>query len=113
MIGFFQTGLSVIVGSTGPFAITRLLKEFKDNDKVVATSAVLMSITHILKALVFFYFGFIFLDYLTTIIFMTTGSILGSYVGTKLRHKIDGKKLIFALKILLSVMALKSITTII
>jgi len=112
VIGFFQTGLSVIVGTTGPLAITKLLKEFKDNEKVVATSAVLMSITHILKVLVFLNFGFVFSDYLTIILCMIAGSILGSYVGTKLRHKMDGKKLFFALKILLSIMAIKSILTI-
>lgn len=113
VIGFFQSGLSVIVGTTGPLAITKLLKEFQDNEKVVATSAVLMSITHILKALVFLNFGFVFSDYLLIIICMITGSIIGSYVGTKLRHTLDGKKLFFALKIVLSMMAIKSILSII
>ncbi|QIR78337.1 sulfite exporter TauE/SafE family protein [Sulfurospirillum diekertiae] len=112
VIGFFQSGLSVVVGTTGPLAITKLLKEFEDNDKVVATSAVLMSITHILKALVYLNFGFIFADYLGMIFFMIACSILGSYVGTKLRNKIDGKKLFFALRIVLSIMALKSILSI-
>ncbi|MDD2384151.1 MAG: sulfite exporter TauE/SafE family protein [Sulfurospirillaceae bacterium] len=112
IIGFFQSGLSVIVGATGPLAITKLLKEFENNDKVVATSAVLMSITHILKALVYLHFGFVFADYLPIIMVMITGSIFGSYVGTKLRNKIDGKKLFLVLRILLSIMALKSILTI-
>lgn len=112
LIGFFQTGLSVIVGTTGPLTMTLLLKEFKDKDKVVATSAVLMSITHILKVCVFVYFGFLFFDYLSIIIAMIIGAILGSYAGTHLRDKIDGKKLIFALKILLSILAIKSILSI-
>lgn len=109
IIGFFQTGLSVIVGTTGPLTMTILLKEFQDKDKVVATSAILMSITHILKVFVFVYFGFVFFDYITIIIMMIIGSILGSYVGTKLRDKIDGKKLLLTLKILLSLLAIKSI----
>lgn len=109
VIGFFQSGLSVIVGTTGPLALTKLLKEFDNNDKVVATSAVLMSITHALKALVFFYFGFVFSEYLVMIAFMIAGSILGSYVGTKFRNVIDGKKLVLILKYLLTAMAIKSI----
>ena len=112
LIGFFQTGLSVIVGTTGPLTMTLLLKEFKDKDKVVATSAILMSITHILKVCVFVYFGFLFFDYLSIIIAMIIGAILGSYAGTHLRDKIDGKKLVFALKILLSILAIKSILSI-
>jgi len=112
LIGFFQTGLSVIVGTTGPLTMTLLLKEFHDKDKVVSTSAILMSITHILKVLVFIYFGFIFFDYISIIIVMIIGSILGSYIGTKLRDKIDGKKLVFILKILLTILAIKSITSI-
>ena len=109
VIGFFQSGLSVIVGSTGPLALTKLLKDFEDRDKVVVTSAVLMSITHALKALVFLYFGFVFSEYLVLILSMIAGSILGSYVGTKFRNIIDGKKLVLILKYLLTAMAIKSI----
>ena len=113
VIGFFQTGLSVIVGTTGQLAMVKLLKEFKDKDKVIATSALFMSLTHILKIIVFIYFGFIFYDYLSIIISMIIGSILGSYSGSKLRDKIKGEKLILALKILLSMLAVKSILSII
>lgn len=109
VIGFFQTGLSIIVGATGPLTMTLLLKDYKDKDKVVATSAALMSITHILKVFVFIYFGFVFFDYIQIIIAMIIGAILGSWAGTKLRNKIDGKKFTVILKILLSFLALKII----
>jgi uncharacterized protein len=109
VIGFFQTGLSIIVGATGPLTITLLLKDYEDKDKVVATSAALMSITHILKVFVFIYFGFVFFDYIQIIIAMIIGAVLGSWAGTKLRNKIDGKKFTVILKILLSFLALKII----
>jgi len=112
IIGFFQSGLSVVVGTTGPLAMTKLLNDFGEKDIVVATSAILMSITHLLKIVVFIYFGFAFFDYLGTITAMVTGTALGSYAGTKIRDKIDGEKLIFALKILLTIMAAKSIITV-
>lgn len=109
IIGFLQTGLSVIVGTTGPLTITLLLKDFQDKNKVITTAAVLMSITHILKIIVYFYFGFFFTDYLYIILAMITGSIIGSYFGTKIRGKIDGKRLVFVLKIFLTIIAIKSL----
>lgn len=107
LAGFFQTGLSIVVGATGPLTMTLLLKDYEDKDKVVVTSAALMSITHILKVFVFMYFGFIFFDYIGLIVAMIVGSIIGSYVGTKLRDKINGKKFTMILKILLSILAMK------
>lgn len=109
LVGFLQSGLSVVVGATGPLSMTLLLKDYKNRDKVVATSAALMSISHILKVFVFIYFGFVFFDYLGIIATMIIGAILGSLAGTKLRNKIDGKRFTFLLKILLSALAIKLI----
>jgi uncharacterized protein len=109
LAGFFQTGLSMVVGATGPLTMTLLLKDYKDKDKVVATSAALMSLTHILKVFVFMYFGFVFFDYIGIIMAMVIGSIAGSWAGTKLRNVIDGKKFTTILKVLLSALAIKVI----
>jgi uncharacterized protein len=109
LAGFFQTGLSMVVGATGPLTMTLLLKDYKDKDKVVATGAALMSLTHILKVFVFMYFGFVFFDYIGIIIAMVIGAVAGSWAGTKLRDKIDGKRFTMILKLLLSVLAIKVI----
>ncbi len=109
LAGFFQTGLSMVVGATGPLSMTLLLKDYKDKDKVVATSAALMSLTHILKVFVFMYFGFVFFDYIGIILVMVIGAITGSWAGTKLRNIIDGKKFEIIIKILLTALAIKVI----
>jgi uncharacterized protein len=109
LAGFFQTGLSIVVGATGPLTMTLLLKDYKNKDKVVATSAALMSLSHILKVFVFMYFGFVFFDYIGIIIAMVIGAIAGSWVGTKLRNIIDGKKFTIILKVLLTTLAIKVI----
>ena len=109
LAGFFQTGLSIVVGATGPLTMTLLLKDYKNKDKVVATSAALMSLSHILKVFVFMYFGFVFFDYIGIIIAMVIGAIAGSWVGTKLRNIIDGKKFTIILKVLLTTLAVKVI----
>ena len=109
LAGFFQTGLSMVVGATGPLTMTLLFKDYEDKNKVVATGAALMSITHILKVFVFMYFGFVFFDYIGVIIAMIIGAISGSWVATKLRDKIDGKKFTMILKVLLSALAIQVI----
>ena len=109
IIGFFQTGLSIVVGATGPLTMTILLKDYKDKDKVVATGAALMSITHILKVFVFMYFGFVFFDYIGIIVAMIIGAVAGSWTGTQLRDKIDGNRFTIILKVLLTALAIKVI----
>ena len=111
VIGFFQSGLSIIVGATGPIATTLLVKDYDDKHTIVATAAALKSITHILKVFAFMIFGFVFFDYIGILTAMIIGAVAGSWVGTKLRNKIDGKKFIFALKILLSLLAIKLIVS--
>ncbi|RXK12127.1 hypothetical protein CP965_10120 [Halarcobacter mediterraneus] len=111
LIGFVQSGFSIVVGATGPIATTLLVKDYNDKHTVVATAAALMSITHLLKVFAFMIFGFIFFDYIGILVAMIIGAVAGSYAGTKLRDKIDGKKFILALKIILSLMAIKLIVS--
>ena len=40
---------------------------------------------------------------------MIIGAVAGSYAGTKLRDKIDGKKFLMLLKVLLTILAIKVI----
>lgn len=44
---------------------------------------------------------------------MIIGAVTGSFVGTKLRDKIDGKKFELILKLLLSVLAIKLIISLV
>ncbi len=109
LLGFLQSGLSVVVGATGPLTLALLFKDYSDKNKVVATSAALMSISHILKVVVFIYFGFIFSEYIELLLVMIVGAILGSYAGTKLRDKVEGKRFVKILKVLLTLLAIKVI----
>ena len=109
LAGFFQTGLSMVVGATGPLTMTLLFKDYEDKNKVVATGAALMSITHILKVFVFMYFGFVFFDYIGVIVAMIIGAVSGSWVATKLRDERDGKRCTIMLKVLLSALAIQVI----
>ena len=109
ILGFLQTGLGILVGSTGHLAMPRLLKEISDRDGIVATSAMFMSLSHGLKLLAYGIIGFKFNQYSVILAYMVTGALIGSFVGTLLRRQISNRWFSQILKILLTVMALRMI----
>lgn len=111
IIGALQTGLSLIVGATGPLTNNILLKRLQDKDQIIATGAVFMSISHLAKIVVFGLIGFQFGQYLLTVIIMSLGAILGSFIGSKVRKKVDNKLYLNLIKYLLSLLAIKMIMT--
>ncbi len=88
-----------------------LIKDCKNPNQVIVTIAALSTITHLLKIFVFLGLGFAFFDYIDLMFVMIFGAIFGSFLGTKVRKRINVKKLLFLIKILLCFFALKSIIT--
>lgn len=113
IIGFLQTGLGMFVGATGPLALSVLTKELKCKDEVVATSSVFMTISHLAKVPVFITIGFSLKSMSVTVLLMVIGAIIGSFVGTKLRNKLANKALIWVIKALLTLMAIRMIIMVI
>ncbi len=110
-IGLLQTGLGLIVGATGPLSLTVLTKELHSKDEIIATSSMFMTISHLAKIPVFMAIGVSLSGHFSLLIFMVFGSVLGSFIGTKLRLASDNEKLILVLKILLSLLAVKMLVT--
>lgn len=109
IIGALQTGLSLLVGATGPLTQNILLKHLQDKDQIIATGAIFMSISHFAKIIVFGTLGFQFGDYFLILVLMSFGAILGSYIGSKIRKKVDNQIYINVIKYLLSILAVKMI----
>ena len=109
VLGFLQTGLGILVGSTGHLTMPRLLKEISDRDGIVTTSGMFMSLSHGLKLLAYGIIGFKFNQYSVILAYMVTGALIGSFVGTLLRRQISNRWFSQILKILLTVMALRMI----
>ncbi len=109
VIGFLQTGLGLVVGATGPLALSVLTKNLTKNDEVIATSAMFMTISHLAKVLVFGFVGFSLFEHAHLLLFMVVGSVMGSFVGTQCRRKVDNEKLMLAIKILLTLLALRMV----
>ncbi len=111
LIGLLQTGLGLVVGATGPLSLTVLTKQLKSKDEIIATSSMFMTISHLAKIPVFMAIGVSLLDHLNLLIFMVVGSIIGSFVGTRLRLTANNDKLILVIKVLLSLMAVRMLVT--
>lgn len=105
VIGFLQTGLGLVVGATGPIAVSVLTKNLGHPNQIIATSSLFMSISHLAKLFVFGWMGFAFFEHFFVILLMVIGAILGSWVGTKLRGFTKNESLVLLIKILLSVLA--------
>ncbi|MBE1299054.1 MAG: TSUP family transporter [Alteromonadaceae bacterium] len=112
VIGFSQTGLGLIVGATGPLSLSILTKQLQSKDEIIATSSLFMTISHLAKIPVFLAIGAALLTHLNLIVTMVLGSVLGSYVGTKLRLKADNDKLVWLIKILLTLLAIHMIANV-
>lgn len=113
LIGLLQTGLGLIVGATGPLSLTVLTKQLNSKDQIIATSSMFMTISHLAKIPVFMVIGVSLMGHVNLLICMLLGSVIGSFVGTKLRMASNNEKLILLIKILLTLMALKMLLTVI
>jgi len=109
LAGVLQTGLGLVVGATGPLTMTVLIKDLGDKEKVVATSAMFMTITHVCKIAFFGVFAFSFSRYAIPLFMLVSGALAGSWIGTLMRGTISSSHFNRALKILLTLLALRMI----
>ena len=68
-----------------------------------------MAISHLAKIIVFGVLGFRFFEYIPLLIAMGSAAILGSYLGTHARQKIDNRRYLKVVKLLLSLLAMRMI----
>lgn len=110
-VGFLQTGLGLIVGAPGPIAMTVLTKDLSCSNKIIATQSMFMTLSHLAKIPVYGAIGISLLEHIPLLLCLVAGAIAGSWVGTKLRKVANNEKLIFLIKILLSLLAIKMIVS--
>ena len=108
-IGLIQTGLSMIVGATGPMGQAAMLAKGLQRDGLVVTGAFMMIFTHLIKILLFGLLGFSFITYWKIIIGMSIAVIAGAFFGTHIRYRFPEKLFRPVLKWLLTLLALRMI----
>ena len=103
--GFFQTGLGLMVGATGPLTNTLVLKQVDNKETIIATNAIFMMLTHLFKVIFIAAIGFEYLQHCLLILVLVSGAIVGSWLGTRIRATIDSQAFKVWLKWLLSALA--------
>ncbi|WP_279245880.1 TSUP family transporter [Candidatus Litorirhabdus singularis] len=109
MLGFYQTGVGMLVGATGPLGAALLARRNKQRDWLVVNTAVYMALNHLLKVLAFLVLGFSFAAYAPLIGGMMLAVIAGSWVGTRLRQYLPQGNFQFWFKLLVTILALRMI----
>jgi uncharacterized membrane protein YfcA len=108
-LGFYQTGLGMLVGATGPLGAAVLRHYNAGRDWLVVNTAVYMSINHGLRAIAFGILGFSFAPWLWLILGMVVAGVLGSWLGTRLRSRIPQQSFQRWFKWLISLLALRMV----
>ena len=85
ILGFYQTGLGMLAGATGPVGAAVLLQRNTGRDWLVVNTAVYMSLNHCLRLLAFLAIGFSFAPWWPLLCGMVVAGVCGSWVGTRLR----------------------------
>ena len=85
LLGFYQTGLGMLAGATGPLGAAVLSRHNTQRDWLVVNTSVYMTINHLCRIAVFLIIGFVIGPWLPLLLGMICASITGSWLGTRLR----------------------------
>ena len=109
IIGAIQTGLSMLVGATGPMSQAALMARGLKRDALVVSGALMTTFSHLTKVLLFALMGFSFAEFWQIIVGMSAAVIIGALVGTRLRYKVPEVLFRRILKWALTLLALRMI----
>lgn len=88
LLGFYQTGLGMLAGATGPVGAAVLMRRSIQRDWLVVNTALYMSLNHGMRMAAFLLIGFSFGQWWQLLGGMIAAVICGSWVGTRLRSRL-------------------------
>ena len=109
IIGALQTGLSMLVGATGPMSQAALMARGLKRDALVVSGALMTTFTHLTKVLLFALLGFSFIEFWQVILGMSIAVIVGALIGTRIRYQVPEALFRRILKWALTLLALRMI----
>lgn len=109
LLGCYQTGIGMVAGATGPLGATVLMRRASGRDWLVVNTALYMSVNHGLRLTAFALLGFSFAPWLPLVAGMILAVVAGSWVGTRLRHRVGQVNFLRLFRILVSLLALRMI----
>lgn len=110
-LGLMQGSLGMLLGATGPLGSALLLKYGLNKNQLVASNAVIMLASHVIKIVLFTFIGVQLSQYAYLIFVLCLAAIFGSYVGNHMRHKLPDKHFFIAFKVILTALALRMLVT--
>ena len=84
-LGFYQTGVGMVAGATGPLGAAVLQRRNSQRDWLVVNTAVYMGLSHIVRVTAFVALGFSFAPWWSLVAALVLAVTAGSWVGTRLR----------------------------
>ena len=112
LLGFYQTGLGMLAGATGPLGSAVLLRRNRERDWLVVNTALYMSFNHALRVLAYVAMGFSFARWWHLLAAMIVAGIAGSWVGTRLRVLVPQRNFHTLFRVLVSILALRMMATV-
>lgn len=109
IIGAIQTGLSMLVGATGPMSLAALMARGLKRDALVVSGALMTTFTHLIKVMLFALLGFSFYEFWQLILGMSVAVIVGALIGTRIRYQVPEALFRQILKWALTLLALRMI----
>lgn len=109
LLGFYQTGLGMLAGATGPLGAAVLLRHSTARDWLVVNTAVYMSLNHALRVAAFALLGFSFAPWWPLVCAMVAAVIAGSWAGTRLRRLVPQVDFERWFRVLVTLLALRMI----
>ena len=109
LLGFYQTGLGMVAGATGPLGAAVMLQHSSDRDWLVVNTAVYMSISHIMRVGAFVLLGFSFGPWWPLLLAMVAAVTAGSWAGTRLRARVPAVDFRRWFRLLVTLLALRMI----
>ncbi|MFK7975595.1 MAG: TSUP family transporter [Halioglobus sp.] len=108
-LGFYQTGLGMLAGATGPLGAAVLLRRNAQRDWLVVNTAVYMTLNHVFRVVAFVVIGFSFAPWWELVAAMILAVTAGSWVGTRLRSRVPQINFQFWFRVLVTLLALRMI----
>jgi uncharacterized membrane protein YfcA len=109
LLGFYQTGLGMLAGATGPVGAAVLLRRNIARDWLVVNTAVYMTLNHAVRVVAFVAIGFSFTQWWGLLSGMIGAGILGSWVGTRLRVFLPQVNFQHLFRVMVTLLALRMI----
>jgi uncharacterized membrane protein YfcA len=110
LLGFYQTGLGMLAGATGPVGAAVLLQRNSGRDWLVVNTALYMTLNHSFRVGAFLLLGFSFAPWWQLVVGMVIAGICGSWVGTRLRSRLPELNFKRIFQVMVTILALRMIT---